>query len=220
MSFRDALARSRVVAVIRAPNADAAAEAGEAVIEGGIRAVEVAFSTPGAAAAIERLRRRHPAEILVGAGTVREQSEVAAAIAAGADFLVSPGIDEAVIAAARRAGAVHLPGVLTATEVTRARALGAAILKLFPAALGGPALLRALREPFGDVDFVPTGGIGVDAVPDWLEGGAIAVGAGGALCPREAIEAGRFDQIRDRAQAFAASARSRGEAEGGRQGAS
>lgn len=204
MTVRDALALARLIAVIRAPSAEGATSAADAVIEGGIRAVEISFSTPGAPTAIERARRSHEPDVLVGAGTVCDPAEVAAAVGAGARFLVSPGLDEAVVAAARDADAVHLPGVLTPTEVIRARALGAKILKLFPASLGGPALLRALRDPFPDVDFVPTGGVEPGNVGEWLEAGAVAVGAGGSLCPRAAIEAERFDLIRDRAQRFAA----------------
>jgi 2-dehydro-3-deoxyphosphogluconate aldolase/(4S)-4-hydroxy-2-oxoglutarate aldolase len=125
---------------------------------------------------------------------------------AGARFVVSPGIDDGVLAAAREAGVLAMPGALTPTEVMRAVSLGAQAVKLFPASIGGPAMLRALREPFPDCAFVPTGGVSAENVGEWFEAGAHAVGAGSSLCPTAEIAAGRFDAISDRAERFAAAA--------------
>jgi 2-dehydro-3-deoxyphosphogluconate aldolase/(4S)-4-hydroxy-2-oxoglutarate aldolase len=99
-------------------------------------------------------------------------------------------------------GATALVGAYTATEVARARAAGAHAVKLFPASVGGVPLLRALREPFPDVAFVPTGGVTPDTLPMWLAAGAVAVGAGGSLCPADAVAAGRVDELRRRATLF------------------
>jgi 2-dehydro-3-deoxyphosphogluconate aldolase/(4S)-4-hydroxy-2-oxoglutarate aldolase len=197
------LRAARVVAVLRAPSAEGALAAADAVVEGGLSAVEITYSTPDTAAVIAELRRRHGPEVLVGAGTVRRADEVAPVIEAGAQFIVSPGLDESVLAAGRDAATLAVPGVLTPTEVMRAVALGCETVKLFPASVGGPALLRALREPFPDVAFIPTGGVTAGNVAEWLNAGAAAVGAGGSLCPTGDIAAGRLEAIRERARRFA-----------------
>jgi 2-dehydro-3-deoxyphosphogluconate aldolase / (4S)-4-hydroxy-2-oxoglutarate aldolase len=195
----DAIAESGLVAVIRAPSAEAAVAAAEAVVQGGVRALEITYTTPGAAAAIARLADRG---LLVGAGSVVEPRQAQEAHAAGARFLVSPGVDDEVLGAMRATGLATLAGVFTASEVMRARRLGASAVKLFPAGHGGVGLLRALREPFPDLRVVPTGGVTPENLGDWLAAGALAVGAGGAMCPQDAIRAGRFDELRERAAGF------------------
>ncbi|HMJ34305.1 MAG TPA: bifunctional 4-hydroxy-2-oxoglutarate aldolase/2-dehydro-3-deoxy-phosphogluconate aldolase [Baekduia sp.] len=195
----DAIAESGLVAVIRAPSADAAVAAAEAVAQAGVRALEITFTTPGAAAAIARLADRG---LLVGAGTVVEPRQAQEAHASGARFLVSPGVDDDVLGAMRATGLPTLAGVFTASEVMRARRLGASAVKLFPAGHGGVGLLRALREPFPDLRVVPTGGVTPENLGDWLAAGALAVGAGGAMCPQDAIREGRFEELRERAAGF------------------
>lgn len=192
-----------VIAVVRAPDAEAAVATGAALVRGGVRALEVTYTTPGAEHAIAELRRRFPESVLVGAGTVRTLAQVAAAEAADAQFLVAPGLDDAVVAAMRATGRPTLAGAFTPTEVTRALALGVDAVKLFPAGVAGIGMLRALREPFPDARIVPTGGVTSDNLGEWLAAGAFAVGAGGSLCPSDDIAAGRFDAIEDRARAFA-----------------
>ena len=198
------LRTERVVAVIRAPGPKGALAAAEALIEGGLRVMEVTYSTPGAGSVIAEVTRGQAPGVLVGAGTVRRAPEVADAVASGARFIVSPGIEPAVIEAAKEAGVMAIPGALTATEILGARALGADAVKLFPASIGGPGLLRALREPFPEVAFVPSGGVRLDNLEEWFAAGALAVAAGSSLCSREDIEAGRFDAIRERAARYAA----------------
>lgn len=200
-----------VVAVVRAPDPGGAVAAAEALVRGGVPAVEITMTTPDAAAVIAELRRRGLGRdgdggAAIGAGTLRSPAEVEAVVAAGAAFLVSPGLDDAVAAAMRDSGLPALPGVYTAGEVMRARRLGFAAVKLFPASAGGIGLLRALREPFPDVAFVPTGGVTPANAREWLDAGAAALGAGGAICPAEAIAAGRFDEIERRAAALVSAA--------------
>ena len=194
-----------VVAVVRAPDPGGAVVAAEALVRGGVRAIEITLTTPDAPSVIAELRRRDRGAA-IGAGTLRSPAEVEAVVAAGADFLVSPGLDDAVAAAMRDSGVPALPGVYTAGEVVRAQRLGFAAVKLFPASVGGVALLRALREPFPDVAFVPTGGITPANAREWLDAGAAALGAGGAICPADAIAAGRFDEIERRAAALVSAA--------------
>ncbi len=193
----DAIAASRIVAVIRAASAKQAVDAAGALAAGGIMAVEVALTTPSAATAIREIAAAHP-ELLVGAGTVLTSIEVSTSVEAGAAFVVSPGLTHDVLVAARREQVLAIPGVLTPTEVQRARDL-APLLKLFPAGLGGSTLLRALRGPFPDVRLMPTGGVTVDNVADWFAAGAFAVGAGTDLCPPDALQRSDYSAITDRA---------------------
>jgi 2-dehydro-3-deoxyphosphogluconate aldolase / (4S)-4-hydroxy-2-oxoglutarate aldolase len=206
--LRAELAERGIVAVLRAGPAERAVAAARALAEGGVTAIEVTFSVPDAPSVIAELATDE--SLLVGAGTVLSADQVDAAVHAGARFVVSPNIDEEVLDAAESRGVPALPGVFTPTEVARA-ARRCSLLKLFPASLGGPALLGALREPFPGLAFVPTGGVTAGGIGDWLRAGAIAVGAGGDLCPREAIEAADLEQLRARARHYAAAfAESRG----------
>jgi 2-dehydro-3-deoxyphosphogluconate aldolase/(4S)-4-hydroxy-2-oxoglutarate aldolase len=198
------LAAAGVVAVLRAPSAEAAVRAGDALLRGGVRALEVTYSTPDVPAALRELRARHGDELLLGAGTLRDAGQVEEAVAAGARFLVAPGLDEQVVAAMRASGLPSYVGVCTPTEVMRAVAMGLRALKLFPAGVGGIALLKALREPFADVHFMPTGGVSAENLGEWFAAGAFAVGAGGALCPAAELQRREFDAIEARARAFAA----------------
>jgi 2-dehydro-3-deoxyphosphogluconate aldolase / (4S)-4-hydroxy-2-oxoglutarate aldolase len=195
------LAERGIVAVLRASSAARAIAAARALAEGGVTAIEVTFSVPDAPSAIAELASDE--SLLVGAGTVLSGDQVDAAVVAGAGFVVSPNLDEQVLDAAESRGVPALPGVFTPTEVARA-ARRCSLVKLFPASLGGPALLGALREPFPGLAFVPTGGVTADGIGDWLRAGAVAVGAGGDLCPREAIEAGDVELLRARARRFTA----------------
>lgn len=178
-----ALQQAGLVAVVRAASAGDAVRVSEALADGGVRAVEVAFTTPDAAAAIATLAERLAGRALVGAGTIVRPSDADAAIDAGAAFLVSPGFDAELVDHVRAAGRAILPGAATPTEVMAAVRHGVSALKLFPGSLGGPEHLRALRGPFPDVRFMPTGGVSLATVPAWFEAGAFAVGVGGLLAP-------------------------------------
>ena len=183
----DALQRlreARLAAVIRADDTDDALAIAEALVEGGLTAVELTYTTPGAGAAIARARSRLGERVLVGAGTLTTPEQVAEAVAAGADFLVSPHLDHSLLEKMLDSGRLALPGVLTPSEVASARAHGATAVKLFPASTGGIPHLRALLGPFPRIKVVPTGGIALEDVGAWLEAGAWAIGVGGKLAPR------------------------------------
>lgn len=174
------LRESRLLAIIRHSDSSHTARGLRALADGGVRLAEVTTSTPGwldlIAGADDRL--------VIGAGTVTSVAQVADAAAAGARFVVSPGLDAEVVAAALDRGLEPFPGVLTATEVTAAISAGARALKLFPAGPLGPGYLRALLGPFAGVRFVPTGGITPDSVLPWLDAGAFAVALGSELAGR------------------------------------
>ena len=191
--FLDRLRATRVVAVIRAASADAALGLARALVRGGVTGIEITFSTPGAADAIRRARRELP-DALLGAGTVLTEAELVAACDAGTSFLVSPHFDPALVAAARARGVPFLPGALTPTEIVRAWQGGATCVKLFPGSAVGPGYLRAIRGPLPEIPIMPTGGVDLDNLRDWLSAGAVAVGMGGKLAagtPEEVEAAAR-----------------------------
>jgi len=193
-----------VIAVLRAPDPRTALRAIDVLVSGGIRGIEVTFSTPGAPAVIKEAAARYGDAIVLGAGTVLTPDQAAAASDAGALFLVSPGTSDRLASAMLDSGAAVLLGALTPSEVMHAVELGARAVKIFPAAAVGPAYLNALRAPLPEVPFVPTGGVSVANVAEWLAAGAVAVGAGGELCSAADLAAGRWDALIDRAREFAA----------------
>ena len=178
----DHIRQSGIIAIIRGDyGLDQLVRIAGVLVEHGITTMEVTLNSRDALAAIGRLRSDLGAPILVGAGTVRTAQQVDAAVDAGAQFLVSPCLDIPSVEQARRHDVLHLPGVFTATEVQLAVSAGARLLKLFPMELGGPQYLKALRAPFDDVAFVPTGGIGAANIAEYRKAGAAAVGVGSSL---------------------------------------
>jgi len=200
------LAAARVLAVVRAPSADSAVLAADALVAGGVTGIEITYSTPGAASAIRRIALRHGEGVLLGAGTVTTPAQAEEAAAAGARFLVSPGTRRRLTEAMIATGLVTLTGALSPSEVMAAVEYGAHVVKIFPASLGGPAFLRSLRGPFPDVPLMPTGGVTPGNLGEWLEAGAIAVGAGGELVSSADLAAGRYDEVERKARLFATAA--------------
>ncbi|MEV6519018.1 bifunctional 4-hydroxy-2-oxoglutarate aldolase/2-dehydro-3-deoxy-phosphogluconate aldolase [Micromonospora chalcea] len=194
------LAAARILAVIRGTDTAGAIAAGTALLEEGVRVVEVALTTPDAARAVEALRAVAPAGSLVGAGTVLTAADVAEVAAAGAQFVVTPAVVES-IAEAARLGLPVAAGAFTPTEAYTAMRLGASAIKLFPASVGGPAYLKAVRDPFPDIPFVAVGGVGLADLPGYFAAGAIAVGVGGPLVG-DAASGGDLDALRQRARAY------------------
>ena len=156
----------------------------------GVTAMEVTLNSANAREHIAALRRHVGDRMLIGAGTVRTPQQVDESIATGAQFLVSPGFCPDSVVRSLKADVLHLPGVFTATEAQQAASMGCRMLKLFPADTMGPAYLKALRAPFDDVNFVPTGGVNAANIGDWRRAGAVAVAAGSTLIsgPDQSIE--------------------------------
>lgn len=153
-----------------------------ALLSGGVSVLEITLNSRAALDAVQSLRSHAPADLLVGAGTVRTAEQVEQAVNAGAQFIVSPNFDPASVAYSLANHTLHLPGVATPTEAQNAFAAGCRMVKLFPAdVLGGTAYLKALRAPLDDIAFVPTGGIGLDNIADYRRAGAAAVGVGSSL---------------------------------------
>ncbi|AXH34148.1 hypothetical protein DVJ78_00680 [Humibacter sp. BT305] len=184
-AFVETLRRARIVAVLRADGAGALEAQLDAVREGGVRAIEVTTTAEGWQQVLRRAASEAEADVLVGAGTVTTIEQAEQALEAGARFLVSPyRVPDAVSAIARTAaggGVPFVPGGFTPAEVAEAAQVGDGVAKLFPAATGGLAHLKAIRDVLPSVSIMPTGGIGPDDAADWLAAGAVAVGLGGAL---------------------------------------
>jgi 2-dehydro-3-deoxyphosphogluconate aldolase/(4S)-4-hydroxy-2-oxoglutarate aldolase len=185
-----------LIAVVRGGGARAALRTGVALAAGGVRSVELTFTTPEVLSVVAKLRDEVPAGTAVGVGTVRTAEQARAAAAAGAEFLVSPGGDARLVEAMLATGLPCLPGAMTPSEVASLLAIGVTQVKLFPASTVGPAHLRALRGPFPELAAVPSGGIGLGEVVEWFEAGAVAVAAGGEMIPAAAIAAEDWDRLR------------------------
>lgn len=184
-----------VIPVIVIDRLDDAVPLARALVEGGVRVLEVTLRTPVALAAIEAMAREVPGAI-VGAGTIRSAADARSARRAGAVFGVSPGYTAEVGAACREVGLPLLPGVATASEVMAAQADGLSFLKFFPAtAAGGIPMLKALSGPFPDVAFCPTGGISLQTAPDFLALPNVKVCGGSWLTPADAVAAGDWARI-------------------------
>jgi 2-dehydro-3-deoxyphosphogluconate aldolase / (4S)-4-hydroxy-2-oxoglutarate aldolase len=210
MSRTDPFVRLReagLIAVIRADRAEQAVRVAGALLEGGIAAIELTFTTPGAAEAMAEVRKAHGGAVLLGAGTLRRTEQVEAAVAAGVDFLVTAHLRLDLLAAMLATGLPSLPGIFTPSEAAQALDAGAQAVKLFPASTAGPGHLRALRGPFPGLSVVPTGGIDAPDLAGWFNAGALAVGVGGELAPRTLIEEGRWAEITRRAERFAEATR-------------
>ncbi|WP_258064607.1 bifunctional 4-hydroxy-2-oxoglutarate aldolase/2-dehydro-3-deoxy-phosphogluconate aldolase [Arthrobacter sp. ZGTC131] len=191
---------TRLVAIVRGTDGAAAAMAALAAMEEGFRFVEIALTTPGALAAIREVRAAAPAGCFVGAGTVLTVQHVERVAEAGGQFLVTPALAESIDESARR-GIPLLAGALTPTEAYEAMNRGATAVKLFPASIGGPRYLKALRDPFPDIPFIAVGGVGLDEAAGYWEAGAIAVGLGGPLFG-DAGSGGDLAPVRERARSF------------------
>ena len=202
------IAELRAVAVLRLPSSEHVPRVAEAMLEGGVHAIEVTLTTPGALTAIEQLERRFACDAVIGVGSVRTPEDVTRAKDHGAQFVVSPITSAPVIATARDHDLAVMPGALTPTEVDRAQELGADFVKVFPASFWGPKYIRALLAPMPDLRLCPTGGVTPTNAGTWIEAGAQAVGIGSALAPKSSIAAGDYGEVTRRAKTLVKSIQS------------
>jgi 2-dehydro-3-deoxyphosphogluconate aldolase/(4S)-4-hydroxy-2-oxoglutarate aldolase len=194
-----------VVAVIRMKDATKLRAVVDALAEGGVRAIEVTMTVPGAVSLIRALAESLPPGILLGAGTVTDAQTTRAVIDAGARFVVGPVFRPEVIAACHERNVPVAPGCFSPTEILDAHQRGADIVKVFPATVLGPQFIKDVRAPMPELRLMPTGGVSLDNAGDWIRAGAIAVGAGSALVDAKAIEEGRLDVITRNARRIVAS---------------
>jgi 2-dehydro-3-deoxyphosphogluconate aldolase/(4S)-4-hydroxy-2-oxoglutarate aldolase len=191
-----------LVPVVRAETSDQARRAVAAIMAGGVNVLEVTMTVPGAISVIEQLAKAF-GEALIGAGTVLDSETADKCIQAGAQFIVSPSLNEETIAFCRAQDVAIFPGALTPTEVVRAWNAGADAVKVFPAgAVGGASYLRALKAPLPHIELIPTGGVSLKTAADFIKAGAMALGVGADLVDMKALRDGNDQLITERARQF------------------
>lgn len=193
-----------VIAILRASSSAQLIAAAEAVRAGGVCAIEVTMTTPGALQVISEAVERFGDDVLFGAGTVLDAETARAAILAGAAFLVTPTLNRKVIRLARRYSVPVMPGCYTPTEMLEAWEAGAEMIKFFPASVGGPAMLKAILAPLPQLEIAPVGGVTLENAAEFIRAGAAALGVGGELVNQKLLDAGDFSEITRRAAAFIA----------------
>ncbi|XXT24911.1 bifunctional 4-hydroxy-2-oxoglutarate aldolase/2-dehydro-3-deoxy-phosphogluconate aldolase [Sorangium sp. So ce429] len=192
-----------IVPVVRASSGALAVRAGRALRAGGIEVLEITMTVPDALGVMHEIASKMGSHVLVGAGTVLTADAARGCIEAGAQFIVSPGLNLDVIRVAQDLGKAVFPGALTPTEVITAWNAGADAVKVFPcSAMGGAKYLRALRGPLPHVKMLPTGGVNLTTARDFIEAGAVALGVGGELVDTAALEAGQDEVLTERAREF------------------
>jgi len=201
-SLRGRALAGRVVAIVRVTGTAPLVDVAEALVEGSIRALEFTLTSPGALEAIERCRARFGDGVVIGAGTVLEVTEAHRCLDAGAQFLVSPGLDAEVVAVARDGGALAIPGAMTPTEIVAAWRAGADVIKVFPARALGPRYVADVLAPLPHIPLMPTGGVDERNAADYLRAGAVAVAAGGGLVDPAALARADWATLTSRARAL------------------
>lgn len=194
-----------LIPVVRAESAELAVQAVAAIKAGGIHVLEVTMTVPGAVGVIKELTNMFGAETVVGAGTVLDPETAKQCIEAGAQFVVSPALNEDTIAFCRNHEIAVFPGALTPTEVVRAWNAGADAVKIFPAsAVGGASYLKSLKAPLPQVELIPTGGVSLATAAGFIAAGAFALGVGADLVDVKAIRSGNAQKVTDAARAYLA----------------
>jgi 2-dehydro-3-deoxyphosphogluconate aldolase/(4S)-4-hydroxy-2-oxoglutarate aldolase len=193
-----------VIAIVRFDRSEDLIQVARAIRAGGVRAIEFTMTTPNAIQIIQQSVREFGEDVLLGAGTVLDAETARAAILAGAEFIVAPTLNPAVIEVCRRYSKVVIPGAFTPTEILTAWECGADFVKVFPAEFGGPAYFKAVLAPLPQVKLVPVGGVSLETAGDFIRAGAAAVAVGSNLVKKSAIAAKRFDELTELARGFVA----------------
>jgi 2-dehydro-3-deoxyphosphogluconate aldolase/(4S)-4-hydroxy-2-oxoglutarate aldolase len=202
---RERILEIGIVPVVRASSAGEACIAAEAVCQGGIPIVEITMTVPGAIELIRELVKNCGSEVLIGAGTVLNADAARRCIDAGAQFLVSPGLNLETVAFTAQEGTLMMAGALTPTEVMAAWDAGADFVKVFPCGqVGGAKYIKALKGPFPQIPFIPTGGVNLNTAAEFLEAGSVALGIGGELVQADALKANNPQIIVENSRKFLA----------------
>jgi len=190
-----------IVAVVRAESAEKAMKIVESIKAGGLEAIEITMTVPGAVDVIKEVTDNYSSdEILVGAGSVLDAETARACILAGAEYIVGPTFDEETVRLCNRYQKPVMPGAMSVTEVKNAMDAGADVVKVFPATLFGPKIIRAIKGPIPQAPLLPTGGVNLDNVKDWIDAGSYAVGVGSALIA--GAEEGDYERVTRTAEQF------------------
>ena len=202
---RERILEIGIVPVVRAASAREACAAADAVCEGGIPIVEITMTVPGALDVIRELVKKCGFDVLIGAGTVLNAQAAENCLDAGAEFLVSPGFNQATADLAVRERKLLIAGALTPTEIMAAWEAGADFIKIFPCGqVGGAKYIKSLKGPFPQIPFIPTGGVNLSTAAEFLEAGAVALGVGGELVQADALKDDKRDMIVENARQFLA----------------
>jgi 2-dehydro-3-deoxyphosphogluconate aldolase/(4S)-4-hydroxy-2-oxoglutarate aldolase len=196
------LSREKIVAIIRGISAESGDATAKALADGGIVFLEVTLNTDGALDMISRFRANYEGRLRIGAGTVLDLGQAKEAVAAGAEYIISPNLDEEVVYYGVEQGIEVWPGTMTPTEIVRAYKAGASAVKVFPMGSLGINYLKEIRAPLNHIPMVATGGVNLQNINSVLDAGAIAVGLGGNLVDKQLVKDGKFDELRKLAQAF------------------
>lgn len=188
--------------MVRAPSGELLVDVAEALLAGGVEAIEITFTVPRAQDVIEQVADRLGDKIVLGAGTVLDAETARTAILAGARFIVAPTLNLEVIRLCRRYSTLIMPGALTPTEILAAWEAGADVVKVFPSDVTGPAYLKAIQGPLPHVRLMPTGGVNLKTAAEFLKAGACALGIGGALVDPKAVANREFTKISDLARQY------------------
>jgi 2-dehydro-3-deoxyphosphogluconate aldolase/(4S)-4-hydroxy-2-oxoglutarate aldolase len=194
--------KTGVIAIMRAQSPGQLIAAADAIKQGGVQVIEVTMTTPGALDVIAQANERYGEEVLFGAGSVLDAETARAAILAGAGFVVAPTLNLDVIALCNRYSVPVVPGCYTPTEMLTAWEAGADMVKLFPASLGGPKLVKAILAPLPQLEIVPVGGVNLDTAASFIESGAAALGVGSSLINQKLLDGGDMEELAHRAAAF------------------
>jgi 2-dehydro-3-deoxyphosphogluconate aldolase / (4S)-4-hydroxy-2-oxoglutarate aldolase len=194
-----------IVPIVRVSSEASAVQAVEAIYQGGLRAAEITMTVPGAIRALEKVADRFGDKMMLGAGTVLDPETARACMLAGAEFFVTPALRLSTIEMAKRYSKVIFPGALTPTEVLTAWEAGADAVKIFPCGnMGGPKYIKALKGPFPHIAMIPTGGVNLETVGDFLKAGACAIAVGSEMVDATTIRENRYDIIEERARQYLA----------------
>lgn len=194
---------SKIVAVVRGAKYENIVPIAKALNSGGVKNLEITAETPNVLSLIEKASSEMGDEMTIGAGTVLDPETARAAIMAGAQFIFSPTINNETIRMAKRYGAVSIPGAMTPTEILTAYEQGADIVKLFPAGVMGPGYLRDIQGPLSHIPLMPTGGVNLENITDYINAGAVAIGLGGALInTKYEVNSRHLEQITEKAKQF------------------
>jgi 2-dehydro-3-deoxyphosphogluconate aldolase/(4S)-4-hydroxy-2-oxoglutarate aldolase len=191
---------SGIIAIMRAQSSAQLLQAADAIKEGGVQAIEVTMTTPGALDVIREARARYGEEVLFGAGSVLDAETARAAILAGSQFIVGPTLNLDLVTLCRRYSIPVVPGAYTPTEAITAWEAGADMVKIFPASVGGPSYIKAIKAPLPQLKLCPVGGVNLETAAEFIRKGAATLGVGSALINQKLLDEGDFDALTERAR--------------------
>lgn len=201
-TIQSQLYEAGVIAIMRADSSDQLMAAADAILDGGLNAIEVTMTTPGAIEIIKQAKEKYGERVVFGVGSVLDAETARAAILAGAQFVVAPTLDFGTITMCRRYSVPVVPGAFTPTEILQAWQAGADMVKVFPASFFGPAYLKAVKAPLPQVKLVPVGGVNLDNAVEFIRRGAEVLGVGSSLINNQLLAEGKLDEISERARKF------------------